>query len=272
MDPFAQSNTSKNKVSPQQNNSFANALAELERPLGDATQGNQGNQGNHQDQNSLFGEALARAGGNFGDLQNQMGEYGNTTDFAQALSGINQAYGENNQPYDVNNQTYGWNNQPHTLEDRQKQIELEHKKAQKEALRKKLHDQLHPVETHNIFSAKQRRVQEDLEATRREIKQLAIEISKLHRDIDIAASQSIVTPGDDGTYYVSFFQKLRNFIMLLRQKVKSARSWAQQANAKKAKMKQKKTPGLEISGSKPDQTKAVFDMMNLERSSTYGGS
>jgi hypothetical protein len=258
MDPFAQSNTSKNKVSPQQNNSFANALAELERPLGDATQGNQGNQGNHQDQNSLFGEALARAGGNFGDLQNQMGEYGNTTDFARALSGINQAYGENNQP--------------HTLEDQQKQIELEHKKAQKEALRKKLHDQLNPVETHDIFSAKQRRVQEDLEATRREIKQLAIEISKLHRDIDIAASQSIVTPSDDGTYYVSFFQKLRNFIMLLRQKVKSARSWAQQANAKKAKMKQRKTPGLEISGSKPDQTKAVFDMMNHERSSTYGGS
>lgn len=245
MDPFAQSNTSKKKVSPQQNNSFANALAELERPLGEAPQANQ------QNQNSLFGEALARAGGNFGDLQNQIGETGSNTDFAQALGG---------------------NNQSNTFENQQKQIELERKKAQKEALRKKLHDQVNPVETHDIFDAKQKRVQEDLESTRKEIKQLAKEISKLHRDLDIAASQSIVTPGDDGTYYVSFFQKLRSFIMLLRQKVKSARSWLQQSNAKKAKKKRRKTPGLEISGSQPEQTKAIFDMMNNERSSTYGGS
>ena len=248
MDPFAQSNTSKKKVNPQQNNSFANALAELERPLCDAPQMPQ------QNQNSLFGEALARAGGDFsslGNLQDQMGEGNSNSDFAQALGG---------------------NKQGNSQEDQQKQLELERKKAQKEALRRKLHDQINPVETHDVFDAKQRRVKEDLEATRREIKQLAVEISKLHRDLDIAASQSIVTPGDDGTYYVSFFQKLRSFIMLLRQKVKSARSWAQQANAKKAKKKQKKSPGLEISGSQPEQTKAVFDMMNHERSSTYGGS
>lgn len=251
MDPFAQSNTSNKKGNPQQNSSFANALAELERPLGDAPQTSQ------QNQNSLFGEALARAGGNlnsldnFQDQSNQSSDATRNTNFAHALGG---------------------NNTANSAEDQQKRVEEERKKAQKEALRKKLHDQINPVETHDIFDAKQRRVTEDLEATRREIKQLASEISKLHRDLDIAASQAIVTPGDDGIYYASFFQKLRSFIMLLRQKVKSARSWAQQANAKKAKKKHTKTPGLEISGSKPEQTKAVFDMMNHELSSTYGGS
>jgi len=146
------------------------------------------------------------------------------------------------------------------------------KEAEKKALRKKLHDQINPVDTHAVFSAEAQRVQKQLEETRKEIKQLAVEISKLHRDLDIAASQQIVDTGTDGTYYVNFLQKLRTFIMLLRQKVKSAQTWMQQAQSKKAKKKRGKTPGIEVGGTKHEQGKAIFDMMHHEQSTAYSGN
>lgn len=249
MDPFASQNTSKKQKNSQQNSSFANALAEIERPLGNSPVA--ANQANH---NSLLSQAMARTGGN---LAGQHFEQSSSNAITQNESM------QSNDPSQLLAQQ----------EEQKRRMEEEKKRQQKEALRKKLHDQINPVDTHDVFSAKEKKVAEELEATRKEIKQLASEIQKLHRDLDIAASQTIVTPGDDGAYYVSFFQKLRSFIMLLRQKVKSARSWAQQANAKKAKKKkQSKKPGLEIGGAKQEQSKAVFDMMNHERSNAYGGS
>jgi vancomycin resistance protein YoaR len=244
MDPFAQTNTSKKKSSAQQNSSFANALAEHERPLGSSPA-----TPSQSNPNALFSEAMARAGGQLDSAYDTSGsnntEGNSTNQFAQGLA--------------------DQENQKRLLEEKKREEE-------KRALRKKLHDQINPVETYDIFSAKQEKVQKDLEETRKEIKELAKEISKLHRDLDIAASQTIVEPGDDGVYYISFLQKLRNFIMLLRQKVKSARTWAQQAQAKSNKKKKKKTPGLEMGGEKHEQSKAIFDMMHHEQSNNYSGS
>jgi len=85
---------------------------------------------------------------------------------------------------------------------------------------------------------------------------LIADIKGLNQDIEIVVAQEVVMPGiDGGTYYQNFFFQLRQFIMLLRQKVGSARSWAQQMQAKG-----KKKYGLNYK-----KTKDVHSGMNNER-------
>ncbi len=142
------------------------------------------------------------------------------------------------------------------------------KQQKKDALRKKLHDQVNPVQTTELFSAKEKRVAEELEKTREELKLLAKELAGLRMDIDIETTKVVVNPGQQGAYYITYFQKLRAFIMLLRQKVRSARTWAKQMNAKKKK-KRKVKGGLDRGG---NEAKTVHDMMHHERSTAYSGS
>lgn len=186
-----------------------------------------------------FSEALARTGGN--------------------LDGITQ----NNS--DMANQSPS----PQDLE--KQRLEME-KQQKKEALRRKLHDQVNPVSLKDVYDSKEKRVKEELEKTRKELKLLAQEIAKLRMDVDIAAMKEVVNPGQDGTYYVNFFHQLRAFIILLRKKVKSARTWMNQMNSKKKKKKRGKKPGLEIGGSKHEQGKTAFDTMHHERSTMYSGN
>jgi hypothetical protein len=229
MDPFAQSLAAK-KPQTQAINPFAKALAETERPLSE----NLSSSGNN---NSVFSEALARTGGQFPS--------GNDASFGDNFS-------QQNQMFDPEKQ----------------RLEME-QKQKKEALRKKLHDQINHVNSENVFDAQQNRVAKELEKTRQELKMLAKELAHLRMDIDIEVTKVIVNPGRQGTYYISFFQQLRQFIMLLRQKVRSARTWLQQSQAKKKKSKQ---PGMEVAGKKHEQTKTVFDTMHHERASSYSGS
>lgn len=142
----------------------------------------------------------------------------------------------------------------------QEQIE----KQKKDALRAKLHREINPVETVDIFSQREKRVKEELEKTREELKLLAKDIAKLRNDLDIETMKQVVTPGLEGKYYVSFFQKLRAFIMLLRQQIKSASTWTSQMHKKK----KKKGPG---SAFVQQSTKAVHDMMHHERSTAFSG-
>ncbi len=247
MQQLGQQALNQKKPPIQQNSSFANALLEHERPLGDAP----ANQPTQPDKNTLFSEAMARAGGNFGPTP---------TNAPQDA----QPQGQDN----FDRYSQAMNQQA----EQQRMMEEQKKAQEKAALRKKLHDQINPVNSYDVFSARQEEVARTLNETRQEIKALAQEIDKLNRDVTLAMDQVIVAPGTDGAYYVSFLQKLRNFIMLLRQKVKSASAWAQQAQSKKAKQKKGKTPGLEVSGQQHEQAKTVFDMMHHERSSTYSGS
>jgi len=249
MQQLGQQALNQKKPPIQQNSAFANALLEHERPLGDAP----ANQPAQPDKNALFSEAMARAGGNFAPLPGQPATAQDAQPTGQA--GFDQYSQAMNQQAE-----------------QQRMMEEQRKAQEKAALAKKLHDQINPVHSHDIFSARQEEVARTLNETRQEIKALAREIDKLNRDISLAVDQAIVEPGTDGAYYVSFLQKLRNFIMLLRQKVKSASAWAKQAQSKKAKQKRGKTPGLEIGGQQSEQTKTVFDMMHHERSTTYSGS
>lgn len=145
------------------------------------------------------------------------------------------------------------------------------KKRKLELQRRKLHEQINPVDTIKLFDAREKKVKEELEKTRSELHALIQDIKGLYKEIDIATYQEVVNPGTDARYYVSFFQKLRAFIMMLRQKVHSARTWAQTAQSKKAKRRSKFGAGIDVAGTGHEQGKAVHDMMNQELSNVYNG-
>ncbi|AKM81658.1 MAG: hypothetical protein UT13_C0001G0700 [Candidatus Pacebacteria bacterium GW2011_GWF2_38_9] len=129
-------------------------------------------------------------------------------------------------------------------------------KQKKEALRKKLHDRVNPVDSYDLFSAKEEKSKKELNEVRKELELLIADIKDLSQEIEAAVSQDIVAPGiDGGSYYTNFFHQLRQLIMLLRQKVGSASSWAQQMQGKG-----KKKQGLNYK-----KTKDVHSGFNNER-------
>lgn len=150
----------------------------------------------------------------------------------------------------------------------QQQLEAA-EKQKKEALRRKLHDQVNPVDMVDVYNARQSKVKEEIDKLRQELKLLALDISKFQKQVDITLMSEVVNPGQDGKYYISFFQQLRSFIMLLRQKIKSASTWATQMHSKKSKKKQR--GGLMIQGQGHEKTSAVQNMMHHERSNAYAG-
>lgn len=146
---------------------------------------------------------------------------------------------------------------------------LEMKKAQE---RRRLHEQINPVETTELFNTRSRKVKEEIDALRQELKALAVDIAQFHKEVDLTLMTTIVDPGQEGKYYLNFFQQLRAFIMLLRQKIKSARTWATQMNAKQGKKKRRKiSAGIDVGGQSHEQTASVYDMMHHERSNAFGG-
>lgn len=128
---------------------------------------------------------------------------------------------------------------------------------EKEALRQRLHDRVNPVETHEIFAAQAEQNIKELEETRKELKMLAADIKDLDKEIDIALSQEVVDPGTTGIGFFNFFHKLREWIMLLREQVNSARTWMNQVAGKG-----KKGRGTAFSFK---NSKSVHDAMNSER-------
>jgi hypothetical protein len=186
------------------------------------------------DQNSLLSQALARTGGHLGD----------------------------------NNPSESMSD-PDAL---RRQQEEAAEKQKKELQRRRLHEQINPVETTAVFNAQEKRVTEELEKTRKELRALLQEVKGLYKDVDIQSFKQVVNPGQEGKYYISFFQQLRIFIMFLRQKVHSARTWAQQMHSKSSKRKNKHfSTGIDFGGQNFEQSKSVFDTMHHERSTSYSG-
>jgi hypothetical protein len=155
--------------------------------------------------------------------------------------------------------------------DMAEQQRLMEEQRKKEMLHKKLHDQVNPVDTTDIFNAREQRTKQEIEQIRKELRLLSQEINAFHKEIEITLMTETVSPGQEGTGYKSFFQQLRAFIILLRQKIGNARTWATQLNGKKAKKKSKSGPGLNIAGAGHEKTSTIQDMMHHERSSQYSG-
>lgn len=147
-------------------------------------------------------------------------------------------------------------------------------KQKKEAARKKLHDQINPLDMVDVFNAQEERVKKEIDQVRYELKALASEVAHFHKDIDITLHQEVVNPGQEGIYYLNFFQQLRQFIVMLKQKIHSARTWARQMHAKNTKKKQRKNKfgaGIDVVGNVHEQGKSVHDMMHHENNMVYGG-
>lgn len=153
----------------------------------------------------------------------------------------------------------------------QEQARTLEKQQKKEALKRKLHDRINPVDTTDIFSARENQVKQEIEQLRKELQLLAQDVAKFNKEVETTLFNDVSRPGQEGKYYLNFFHKLRAFIMLLRQKIKSARTWATQVSAKKKKMK--KGPGMfrfEGKGGS-EKTKTIYDMMHHEVSSARSG-
>ncbi|NCN45708.1 MAG: hypothetical protein COU63_04285 [Candidatus Pacebacteria bacterium CG10_big_fil_rev_8_21_14_0_10_36_11] len=150
----------------------------------------------------------------------------------------------------------------------QQQAELK-KQAERDALRKKLHDQINPVDNHEIYAARQERELKEINQLKKEIALLMSDLGSLQKEAEVTLMTQITQPGQEGSYYKNFFAKLRSFIMLLRQKVKSARTWAKQMNSRKKKMSQRRGGGMVVDS---QETKFVQDTMHHEKSTAFSGS
>ena len=145
-------------------------------------------------------------------------------------------------------------------------------KAKKERERKRLHDEINPVDSTKLFDARQEQVKEEINKLRYELQALSKDVAAFNKEIELTLMTEIGTkPGQEGKYFITFFQQLRSFIMLLRQKIKSAKTWASTTKGKSSKKKRMQGAGIVIEGSSHEQTKSVFDMMHHERSNAYGG-
>jgi hypothetical protein len=159
-------------------------------------------------------------------------------------------------------------NQPIDWAEQQRQ---QAEQLKRERLRMQLHKQVNPVEQTDVFNAREQQVKKQIDDIRHELKLLVNEVQAFNQEIDISIMSNVGSPGQDGKYYITFFQKLRELIMLLRKKVHSARTWATTFNSKKKKRK-KGAVGLDIAGKSYEQTATVYDRMHHERSTVYSGS
>ena len=217
---------SQSQQSNQNTNSFARALAESEK----STYGQKSDLSDLNADSNLFGEALAKTGGQL--------------------------------PEDID------------LKERAKWLEQMAERRKKEQLRQKRHDQVSPVDQEEIFNAQKQRTKKELEEVRKELKKLSGEIAKFHQEVEVQVTQEVVEQGREGIGLKSYFQKLRDVIILLTKRVQNARTWMQQqAQVNKKKKQQRKIRGGILAGpGKTQETRAVFDMMHHERSSAYSGS
>jgi hypothetical protein len=151
----------------------------------------------------------------------------------------------------------------------QRLMEEQREKQKQNALHQKLHREINPVEMHDVFVAQEQQVANQIKEIKHELKLLDAEIKGFDKEVELTLETNVVSPSQ-GKYYFTFFQKLKEFIILLRQRVHSARTWAQQAQKKKSRKIQ---AGMEIGGKSYEQTSTIQDMMtNSERNTAYAGS
>src|SRR5579859_2932930 len=185
--------------------------------------------------------------------------------FARALAEARGNQGQSQTSVDNLSKRSSDMNSSDLAEQQRQQLE----EQRRERLRQQLHRQVNPVEAKDVFSAQEQRVKKEIEELRHELKLLVQEVAAFNQDVEIAVMGNVAQPGTEGKYYFTFFQKLKQFIMLLRQQINSAHTWATTMSAKK---KKKGKMGLEIGGQQYEQTTTIYDRMHHERSTVYSGS
>lgn len=139
-------------------------------------------------------------------------------------------------------------------------------KAEAEKKRRHLeqHRKINPVDLHEVYDGREEKTKKDINELRQQLKKLAEEMNLLNKEITMAVTQHATDTGMTGTYHENFFEQLRQVIVMLRQRVSSARTWARQQRLKQAR---KKKRGLDFGG---NEAKAVHDSFHHERSMAFG--
>ena len=146
------------------------------------------------------------------------------------------------------------------------------KKQEYEKKRLELHKKINPVDAKDVFNARDEATKRKIDQIRKNLISLAQEIKKFHKEIDIVLMGKVTNPGLEGTGDENFFDRLRAFIILLTQQVRSARTWAKQTNAKKKKIaKRAKGLGKQMADSSGSEQRANMDQFfNSERGDNFG--
>lgn len=77
-------------------------------------------------------------------------------------------------------------------------------------------------EWEQVYSAKDKQVQKQIEDIRLQLKELAKQIVAYDQNVNAAIQMQVVKPG---TYHMTFFEHIRNIIEMLRKNVAEANSW-----------------------------------------------
>ena len=97
---------------------------------------------------------------------------------------------------------------------------LRQKEIEAEAARRERHREI--VEGTPIYDRQAEAVKTQIEALRKDLQALAEELGSMAQSTQNAIEAEIAHPG---IYHVSFFEKLRHFIILLRKQVSESRNW-----------------------------------------------
>lgn len=207
---------------------------------------------------------------NFTNLSTTKPQYqANSNPFARALAETEKQSVSGNTGSD---QVPSPNFPSRTQSSQEQLLKQNQEKMAQERLRRQFHDRVNPVNAKDVFNARKEQVKKEIEQLRYELKMLSQEIKKFHKEVEVTLMANVADPGLDGTYFRNFFQQLRYWIMLFRQQVHSARTWANQFSSKSKKKRARKMgAGIMIEGADHEQTKSIFDTMHHERSNAYGG-
>jgi hypothetical protein len=98
----------------------------------------------------------------------------------------------------------------------------------KEALQKRLNEQTSPINSQEVFSAREKEEEKKLNQTRKELALLATETQSNDLEISNVLSQEIVDPGTEGTYHKNWLHQ----ISLILKKTDRGYNWNEFVNIK----------------------------------------
>lgn len=113
-----------------------------------------------------------------------------------------------------------------TAQEEKSQAQLE---AQKEGFFRRFEQEFRqprPVEK-LVFDQNQQEIKLQVAAIQEELKKLALSTQNLAKEVKTAAQQ---TPVEPGVYHVSFFEKLRQTLVLLKKRIDESATWLAEFN------------------------------------------
>lgn len=124
-----------------------------------------------------------------------------------------------------------WGSQPHAPGRNPEWLKQREDAIRAQERGRKRHQEI--VSAKPLFDRRQEEVKAQIKALQDELKALAQDIKSLGVGTQKAIEEEVVNPG---SYHISFFEKLRNFVVALRKQVKESGNWLElSAQRKQAK-------------------------------------